>query len=392
MQHTFEIASGAWEIDDNGFLRIKTRVLSAGVMAYTRAELGDSVPNDVVGDVIYLAVLPDTLAEPRAIRSLEGMPVTVGHTWQEPGDNSSQVGSHAGTPIVEGPYLVVDMLLTDPAAIKRVMDRELVDLSSSYDMDILWGNGVYDGQPFHGVQTRLRYNHTALLPPGTGRAGRDVRVLNHKPEATPMTVETTLVSLPHNVRVRVANEDAAKVAEAVDKAKEDGEKTAATAFNQTIETIKTELSAALEAKKAADAVVDELKAQIKSLTDQIAEVSSPEAVEAKIEEISNERDDAAKIMNAKTLPDDLRKLSGHALRTEVITRHRAANKMPELAADQLKDEVGVKARFQTLRELVGTSAAKVPQSEPVKTRVANAAPTNYAQSRLTALYGSKKEA
>lgn len=391
MLHTFEIASGAWEIDDNGFLRIKTRVLSAGVMAYARAELGESVPNDVVGDVIYLAVLPDTLAEPRAIRSLEGMPVTVGHTWQEPGDNSSQVGSHAGTPIVEGPYLVVDMLLTDPAAIKRVMDRELVDLSSSYDMDILWGNGTYDGQPFHGVQTRLRYNHTALLPPGTGRAGRDVRVLNHKPEVKPMSENNiTLVSLPNSVRVRVHNEDAAKVAEAVDKAKEDGEKTAATAFNQTIETIKTELNAALEAKKAADAVVDELKAQINSLTEQIAEVSSPEAVEAKVEEISNERDDAAKIMNAKTLPDDLRKLSGHALRAQVITRHRAANKMPELSADQIKDEAGVKARFQTLRELAGTGAAKVPQSEPVKTRVANAAPTNYAQSRLNALYGKKE--
>ncbi len=271
MQHTYSIApQESWDVDPGGFLRISTRVLSAGVMAYTREELGGAVPPEITDDIIYLLVGQDTLAEPRAIRSLEGMPITAdAHAWQTAGDSSTQVGSIAGTPIVNGPYLVADMLITDPVAAAKIMARELVDLSSAYDMELVWTNGTYDGEVYHGIQTKLRYNHTALLPPGTGRAGRDVRVLNHKPEVTTMSHETTLVTLRKGVTVRVANEDALKVQNAIEDAEKDGEEKAAKVQNASVEDLSSQLKAALEAQAAATAAVDELSQQVKALQDQL---------------------------------------------------------------------------------------------------------------------------
>lgn len=392
MQHIYSIdPQNNWDVDPSGFLRISTRVLSAGVMAYSREELGSAVPPDITDDIIFLLVGQDTLAEPRAIRSLEGMPITAdSHTWQEAGDNSTQVGSIAGTPLVNGPYLVADMLITDPTAAAKIMSRELVDLSAAYDMELVWTNGIYDGEAYHGVQTKLRYNHTALLPAGTGRAGRDVRVLNHKPEVPTMSHETTLVTLRKGVTVRVANEDVAKVQNAIEDAEKDGEDKSAKASNASVDDLSSQLKAALEAQSQASATVDELRQLIQSLQDQLDAANNPDNVADQADQMAQEKDDATQVLNAKTLPDDLKKLHGHKLRVAVLQKVRAMNKMPELTADQVKDESGVKARFQTLVEMkVRPANNSVPGADVVTTGRAQNSNQSHAQSRLSTLY--KKE-
>ena len=67
----------------------------------------------------------------------------------------------------------------------------------------------------------------------------------------------TLVSLPGGVRVRVANEDATRVSEAVENAEEKGKTETATAFNSQLEDLGAQMKLAQEEKAAADAKLAE---------------------------------------------------------------------------------------------------------------------------------------
>lgn len=404
MLHSYNLAPGAWEIDDNGFLRVKTRVMSAGIMRYTREELGAAVPPELAGEtIIHLLVTPDTLAEPRAIRTLEGMPITAGaHAWQKADDNKqTQVGSIAGTPCIEGPYLVADMVVTDSNAVDAVTSRRLAELSAAYDMEIVWEPGEYDGQLYHGRQTRLRYNHTALLPPGKGRAGRDVRVLNHDklkeeiPMSTGAQSPMTLVSLPGGVRVQVANEDATRVAEAVENAGEQAKKETATAFNEQVTDLSTQMQEAQTALVAAQDRVKELEGQLSEMKAQLDAAMSPQAVEEKAAEMQEEREAATAVMNCDTLPDDMKGLRGHELRVAVVQKVRAQNSAAALSDDELKDEAGIRGRFSAMHEQAQAGGSKrqtVTGASVVTTqaKAQNSAPGNTAQDRLNKLYGAKK--
>ena len=404
MQHTYNLAPGAWEVDDNGFLRIKTRVMAAGVMTYTREELGDAVPPELAHMPYFdLLVTPDTLAEPYGIRTLEGMPITAGaHAWQEATTPSAApVGSIAGTPTIEGPYLVSDIVVTHAAAVEAVTTRQLVELSAAYDMDIVWEPGEYDGRLYHGRQTKLRYNHTTLLPAGKGRAGRDVRVLNHdkpreeKPMSTGNENALTLVSLPGGVRVRVANEDATRVSEAVENAEEKGKTETATAFNSQLEDLSAQMKAAQEEKAAAEAKVAELQGQLEEMKGQLENAMSPEALEERAENMQKERDEATAVMNADSLPEEMKGLRGHDLRVAVVKHVRAHNKAPALSDDELKDEAGIRGRFSAMYEaaqLGGGQRQTVTGASVVTTQASaqNSAPANTSRDRLNKLYAKKE--
>lgn len=398
MLHTYDLAPGAWEIDDNGFLRIKTRVMSVGVMAYTREELGEAIPPELANEeIIYLAVLPDALAEPHAIRTLEGMPITVDeHIWQTADGNPvSQTGSIAGTPVIEGPYLVADMVLTNNTAIDAVVSRNLSELSAAYNMEIIWEPGEYDGQLYHGRQTRLRYNHTTLLRAGEGRAGRDVRVLNKfkKNEDGLMSENpVTLVSLPGGVKVRVANEDAARVADAVENAAETAKEETTTAFNEQVTNLANEMKEAQESRKTAEERVKELEGKLEEMKGQLDAALSPEAMEEQIIEIQDERNEAAEVMNASTLPDEFKKLRGHALRSAVVSQVRAANSLPALSAEELADEAAIKGRFSVMKEYSTTASKRtVTGASVVNTGSGSASQPigSVSKERFNKLYGKK---
>lgn len=406
MQSLYSLTPGAHEIDDNGFLRVPLRVLSVGIMSYTREELGSGVPPELSGEkVIRLLVSPDALSDPRAIRSLEGMPLTAGaHDWQDPTSNATQVGNIAGTPRVDGPFLVADGLVTNKDAAQAVINRKLPEISAAYDMDIIWEPGEYGGELYHGRQSRLRYNHTTLLPNGKGRAGRDVRVLNEdstteEEDAMSGTAQPalTLVALPGGKRVSVANEDAVVVSEAVENAAKEAKETTATAFNEQVSGLAEQLKAANEEKAAAEAKVAELNGQIQQMQEQLSAAMDPAAVETRAEEMQEERSEAAQVMNADTLPDDMKGLSGHALRSEAITRVRAANSLPALTDEQLADEGGIRGRWDVMIETAGKAdtRSKVPGHQAAQSnhRAQNSNQgENTAKGRLNKLYGPKDNA
>ena len=174
-------ASPRWEKTPDGFLRCHIRVLAERVMDYDRSEIVDPPPGS---GPIRMLVRKADMAEPESIRSLEGAIVVAGdHTWLTPElVRQHGVGNVAGTPRLDGDYLICDLLVTDPETIRAIEAGELPEISAAYTAETLFEPGVFDSASYDALQTRLRFNHIALIRAGYGRAGRDVKILNVKGE------------------------------------------------------------------------------------------------------------------------------------------------------------------------------------------------------------------
>jgi hypothetical protein len=347
----------AWRIDSDGFLRCTTSVLKSCVMNYAPHELGDQLPESLRDKkMIRLFVPEDEIVKAEALKTLEGKPIVVGHEWQK-GGSIDAVGSVAGTPAFnnESKLLIADILVHDPAIIKRITDARaegrLVDQSAAYLAEVKWTPGTTeDGESYDGVQRNLHYNHIALLPKGAGRAGEDVRILNRKEDVT--VTEYTQVKIG-NSRVRVMNED-------VDKLESELEKKDAAIENAVpaakLDAALSKVAELTELCNQATAERDTLTGQVDQLKQRIEEVSSPQALSNHVAEAVEEQNAASMILNSyptdklKDALDSVKKLFGHELRTHVINQVRIANKREALSADDLKNQDRIRGMFQALRD------------------------------------------
>jgi hypothetical protein len=75
----------------------------------------------------------------------------------------------------DGQLIAAELVIQDDAGVTRIDTSELSEVSMGYtcDFDATPGTSP-EGERYDGVQRDIRYNHVALLPPGSGRAGRDV--------------------------------------------------------------------------------------------------------------------------------------------------------------------------------------------------------------------------
>ena len=174
-----------WKRTPEGWLRCKARVLAERVLPYSRSELADWLPPDISGDPINMLVTKQAMSEPAALSSLEGIPIVAGeHVWLDEGSNVQQfaVGSVSGTPKIEGQYLICDLLVTNPEAIRAIEAEELPEVSAAYTAETIFDQGEFENSHYHCQQQLLRFNHIAIIPAGSGRAGADVRIFNTKGE------------------------------------------------------------------------------------------------------------------------------------------------------------------------------------------------------------------
>ncbi|MNQ21260.1 hypothetical protein D3C85_343720 [compost metagenome] len=365
-----KIQNNTWRYDpETGFLRCTASILCAGVMTYQREELETSNPPEGLAQ-LRVYVSPEELSDPEGIATLEGMPAVIGHTWQTSA-GLSDCGSISGAPYIQSDHLIADILLKQPEAVRRVMlpagdPQRLEEISSAGDWGIIWEPGISpDGEAYDGYFVKLRYNHVALLPPGAGRAGASVRIINEK-EAP--TMEFTRVQIRNTKTgksrvVRVANEDAPILEEALAE-NEEVAKTAITPeqLNAALEELKTLKE---ERDKSAGRIA-ELEGMIQSYKDQLDAALSTDAVAAAAEEMAVENEEAVGVMNAKGLKlDTTKKLRGHALRSHVVNSVRVANGKPELTADELKEEGFVKGMYLGLVETSGVAPRQIPGASVV---------------------------
>lgn len=396
------IQNNAWRFDpDTGFLRCTAAILCPGVMTYQRAELEDASPPEGLQQ-IRMYVSPEELAAPEGIATLEGMPAVIGHTWQQAGALTS-CGNIAGAPFISDGHLMAGILVTDPEAVRRTMlpdgdPAKLVEISSAGDWSIVWQPGIDPtGQAYDGLFVKLRYNHVALLPPGAGRAGASVRIINEK-EVTKMSDFTRVQVRTKGGKsrsIRVLNEDV-PVLEDVVAENEEVAKSAITPDQ--LQAALDELTTLKEERDKSAGRISELEGMIQSYKDQLDAALSTDAIEAAAEEMAVENEEACAVMNAAglQLSAEDKRLRGHALRSMVINSVRVKNGKPALTADELKDEGYVKGMYKAQAEIAGHSQRKPAGHELVNAKIENSnektTPNmSNSQDRFARMYGLKTE-
>lgn len=72
-------------------------------------------------------------------------------------------------------YVVASLAVNDASLARMVLDGERRDVSAGYTCEVEPTPGVSpEGEPYDGIQRRIRFNHVALGPRGWGRSGTDV--------------------------------------------------------------------------------------------------------------------------------------------------------------------------------------------------------------------------
>lgn len=171
-----------WNFDSDGFLRVTASILAEGVFNYLSEE---SPPTAKAFEGRVPHFISRDEFTPEALKTLEGKSVVIqDHTWQNvnthPEAGEHIVGCVAGTPRAEDGYLIADLLITDKDTIKKVADKELVEVSAAYTSDCTVSPGVYKETPYQVLQHGMEFNHVLLLPKGEGRCGQEARILNKK--------------------------------------------------------------------------------------------------------------------------------------------------------------------------------------------------------------------
>lgn len=398
-----------WNIDANGFLRINdSNCMRAGVLDYAREELleqGVEIPDWVIGDTIGLYVDLSEIQDPESLKSLEGVPVLLGHEWLDAldiaeGNNDKDIimGSISGKPQVIDGFVKTEQLINDARGVNGVVSKKLVDLSAAYIYDIVWEPGKFNDVAYHGKQVKLRYNHVGLLPEGRGRAGKQVRVFNKKPESkeVPKMAEEnyTSVHIKGLGTIRVHSQDVKALNEYAEKAENnEAEVEAKNISLADAEAKLAELTSAQEELAAAQDKVNTLSGELQGLKDQLEAAMNPETIQQEAVEIANQRDEAAKAMNADSLPDDMKNLIGVDLKRAVVQHVRAENKLPALSEDNLNDDSFVNGIYTTIVDGSGSpkKPGKVAGSNVVTSglKAQNQQGDGSSSDRFNKLYGSK---
>jgi uncharacterized protein len=170
----YEVRESKIEHVAGGGIRVPCRASRVGVLSYT---LDD-------GSTRREYRPPEEVFAAESLASFRDAPVTVQHpsagevdpsTWED-----VAVGHVSGdaTP-EEDRFVLVSVVVHDAETIRGVTEtKEIGEVSSGYTAELDPTPGTSpDGEEYDAIQRRIRYNHLALLRPGQGRAGPEVRIL-----------------------------------------------------------------------------------------------------------------------------------------------------------------------------------------------------------------------
>ncbi len=150
-----------------GFLKVEASATRTGVFQYRNGD----------GSIRRELRHPKDVLDGESLDTMKMIPVTNGHPPTVLVDSNSarrfSVGSTGENVRPDGTFLVVPIVITDQDAIADIEDgRRFV--SMGYQADLLPERGKYDGEEYDARQTKIRYNHLALVD--AARAGPDATV------------------------------------------------------------------------------------------------------------------------------------------------------------------------------------------------------------------------
>lgn len=291
-----------WEKTADGFMRCRARVLRQCVMPYSKDEL-QGIPSQFQADMLNMFVPADAMSTPESIRTLEGAPIVDwDHTWASP-ENIKQIakGSVAGTPTMDGEYLLCDLLITDPQTILDIEEGNIGEISAAYHADTVFGNGDYNGEEYNAKQVNLQYNHIAIIPAGHGRAGSDVRILNKQKKENGMAEDKVVrVQLRNSGKILNTDEEGAKML----NEEYDGMEEGSAASGKQLEEVMTELESKNGELTALQAETEELKGELSVYKDKLDQLLSDSTIEAAAENMIEEQGEATEILANADMYDD----------------------------------------------------------------------------------------
>jgi hypothetical protein len=156
------VAAPAWlysklEKTPEGYMKGKAVVCTTGVYEYRKAD----------GSMIKELRLPEEVFAEAFLDSLKLKPLTLGHPNEMvTADNirDYQVGTLGETIVGDNYHVAVEMVITDPTAIKAVQagTREL-SVGYTCDLEPAEPGARWLGQSYDYVQRNIRANHTSLV-------------------------------------------------------------------------------------------------------------------------------------------------------------------------------------------------------------------------------------
>ncbi len=163
-------------IDENGFLHVSISNISKEcVSPYYGYEIPNYKELKLDANSIYYAYRKGEELE-KGAKSFNGLPLLRDHYIEhaENPQKEHRVGSLGTDAIFEKPYLKNSLIVTDAEAIRKIENKERVELSAAYAYTPLFEKGVFEGQEYDFIMTNIRGNHVALVE--EGRVGKDVVV------------------------------------------------------------------------------------------------------------------------------------------------------------------------------------------------------------------------
>lgn len=354
-----------WEETADGFLRVTARVLAERVMPYSAAELMD-IPDELAGQqIINMLVDCASMGTAESLRTLEGAQVVApDHIWVTPANIGVSKGNTAGQARLDGPYLMIDLLITDPATIEAIKARQIGEISAGYHAESIFGAGEFDGVFYDAKQTQLRFNHIAIIPFGEGRAGSDVRILNKKQNDVNSTGGNEM-----SVKVRLRNtgkfvntdeEGAAAIAEE-EKVQDAGAETSGKKLEETM----SELEGKNGELEMLQAEIEDLKGQLSVYKEKLDQLLSEEAIEHAAMEMNAEQGEAEEIIE-NTLPEEekkkeeiknsLKSLHGAKLHSKVL--EICGVKVENMSSDGLRGAFKAQHQIITNMKSKGVTGAR----------------------------------
>ena len=167
--------------DVNGFLHVDAcHIAKEKVYPYTGDELAELEGIDPDG--VYYAYLPAPVIQ-NALTTFEGLPLLLDHHDESAAEPAKayRVGSTGTDAAYRAPYLDVSLHITDAEAIRRVESGEQREISIGFFATYAPAAGIFNGEAYDFVISRLTGNHVALVP--EGRAGHDVLVADAAPNS-----------------------------------------------------------------------------------------------------------------------------------------------------------------------------------------------------------------
>jgi hypothetical protein len=162
------------EKDYNGYVSVNRRPISkAGIFEYLGSSIGAEDPNK-----IYKVYRPaEELSNKETIDSFKLVPLIDDHemlgTDATPAENKGVQGT-TGEDIYFDDDTLFGNLKVYSDALKTLIDGGKKDLSLGYRCEYDFKEGIFNGEKYDAIQTKLRGNHVALVD--NGRMGKEVSV------------------------------------------------------------------------------------------------------------------------------------------------------------------------------------------------------------------------